>query len=152
MAVTMCGLSHAQSQLMLNSGSFIATTGASTITLQNAKLLNNGTFTDNSGTLQFTGNETTENTSISGTGTTSVNNLTINKNTNSVQLNKNISLAGVLDFTSGGLELNSGNVDLGTTGVLANETTENTLFGTGGSLSSSYEINAPNAKLLDRFL
>ena len=73
-------ISYAQSQLNIDTGSFMTTTGASTLTLHNAELVNNGTITDANGTLQFIGNQATANTTISGTGTNSFNNLVINSN------------------------------------------------------------------------
>ena len=137
-------LSHAQSQLYIGSGHFITTTGTSTVTLHNAKLVNNGSITDGNGTFQFTGAQTTANSTLSGTGTTTLNNLTVNKTSNNVQLDKNMAVSGNINLLSGGLLLNNGSVNLGTTGQIVNETNSNTISGTGGNITATSALNNPN--------
>lgn len=141
--VFISSLSYTQSELHLTSGSSITTSGASTITLNNVRLVNNGTITDSNGTLQIRGAQTTANTTISGTGTNTFNNFVINKSSNGVQLNSNIAVTANLNLLSGGLVLNSGSVNLGTTGVLQNETETNTITGTGGNIVAIGTLNAP---------
>tara|TARA_R110001592_G_scaffold164980_1_gene399120 strand:- start:1661 stop:3052 length:1392 start_codon:yes stop_codon:yes gene_type:complete len=59
---------------------------------------NNGTFTNNLGTLQAVG---TNAQIFNGTNVIHTNNFTINKASNSVQLDNELQVAGVLTFTSG---------------------------------------------------
>jgi hypothetical protein len=135
---------QAQSTFHVSAGATVTTKGNSVITLSNAKFSNNGTFSGTSGTVQITGNGSNDNTTIAGTGTTTFNNLTINKTANNVQLSQNIAVTGNLTLTSGGVSLSSGNIDFGSTGSLLNETETNRVFGTGGYLQATAVLNAPN--------
>ncbi|WP_162182442.1 T9SS sorting signal type C domain-containing protein [Lacinutrix jangbogonensis] len=141
--ILISSLSYAQSELNIGSGAFITTTGASTLTLDNAKLVNNGTLTDANGTLQFKGNQATANTTVSGTGTNTLNNLTVNKSSNALQLDSNIAVSGTLNLQSGGVELNNSNVNLGTTGQLQNENETNYVSGATGNIVATSTLNAP---------
>jgi hypothetical protein len=135
----------AQGALTLPSGASITTVGTSTITLNNAKLNNGGTFTDAAGTLLYTGDATASNSTIEGAGTTNLNHVTINKSSNNVQLNKNIAVKGNLTLSAGGIVLNNGTIDLGTTGKLQNENETNHISGTGGTIQAKADLNAPTA-------
>ncbi|MEA5461780.1 right-handed parallel beta-helix repeat-containing protein [Arcicella sp. LKC2W] len=132
-----------QGTFYVNAGGLFTTKGSSIITLNNTKFTNNGTFTGTLGTVQIMGSNT--NTTIEGTGTTNFNNLTINKSSNNAQLNQNVAVTGNLTLTSGGVMLNSGNINFGSTGSLQNETETNRVFGTGGYLQTTVNLNAPNA-------
>ena len=134
---------QAQSTFHVSAGATVTTQGNSVITLNNAKFSNNGTFAGTSGTVQITGNGVNTNTTIEGTGTTTFKNLTINKTANNAQLNQNIAVTGNLTLTSGGVLLNSGNIDFGSTGSLLNETETKRIFGTGGYLQATATLNAP---------
>jgi len=131
------------STFYVSAGSSVTTKGSSVITLSNTKFANNGTFTGTSGTVQIIGSNS--NTVIEGTGTTTFNNLTINKSSNNAQLNQNVAVTGNLTLTSGGVMLNSSNINFGNTGSLQNETETNRVFGTGGYLQTTVNLNAPNA-------
>ncbi len=135
---------NAQGQLYISGGATVHTAGASTLTLSNCRLTNNGTFNANSGTVFFRGNASYANASINGTGSSSFKNLTINKTANGLRLNQNISVSGDFTLTSGGMELSAGNVNFGTTGSLRNETNANRVFGSGGKLIATATLNAPN--------
>jgi len=134
---------YAQSSFVITSGALVSTSGVSQITLNNAKLVNQGTLSDAVGTLSFTGEASEANTTIEGTGTTSLNNLIVNKSANGVQLNKNVAISNTLTLTSGTVNLNNGNIDLGSTGSVQNETETNRIFGTGGAMVASANLNAP---------
>ena len=135
---------EAQSTFHVSAGATVTTKGNSVITLSNAKFSNNGTFAGISGTVLIMGNGSNTNTTIAGTGTTTFNNLTINKTANNAQLNQNIAVTGNLTLTSGGVSLSTGNIDFGSTGSLLNETGTNRVFGTGGYLQATAALNAPN--------
>ncbi len=135
---------NAQGQLYISGGATVHTAGASTLTLSNCQLTNNGTFNASNGTVVFRGNATNVNSSINGNGSSNFKNVTINKSTNGVRLSQNISVSGDLTLISGGLELSAGNVDFGTTGSLRNETNTNRVFGSGGKLIATATLNAPN--------
>ena len=133
------------STFYVSAGGSVTTRGSSVITLSNTKFTNNGTFAGTSGTVQIIGSNSNSNTAIEGTGTTTFNNLTINKSSNNAQLNQNVAVTGNLTLTSGGVMLNSGNINFGSTGSLQNETETNRVFGTGGYLQTTVNLNAPNA-------
>ena len=132
-----------QGELHIDSQASLYLTNNSSLTLNNAKLINNGALTDSNGTIFFTGNAATSNATLGGSGTTQINHLTINKSSNDVQLNTNITLAGNLTLSSGGLDLANGNVVLNTTGQVQNESATNYIYGTGGRLIAQKNLNAP---------
>ena len=134
---------QAQSTFHISAGATVTTNGNSVITLNNTKFSNNGTFAGTSGTVLIMGNGSNANTTIAGTGTTTFNNLTINKTANNAQLNQNIAVTGNITLTSGGVSLSTGNIDFGSTGILLNETETNRIFGTGGYLQATAALNAP---------
>ncbi len=134
----------AQNNFVVTSGASMHTTGASTITLNNIKLVNNGVLADLQGSIYFIGDAPTANTSIEGSGSNSLYNLVINKNSNAIQLDSDITVSNHLNLTSGGILLNSGSIYLGATGSLQNENEMNYIFGSGGSLQAIANLNAPN--------
>lgn len=136
--------SYAQSELNIGTGSFITTTGASTLTLLNAKMVNNGTITDANGTLQFTGNQATANTTISGTGTTILNNLTVDKSSNDLQISKNLVVTNNLTLTAGNVILDNTTLNLQDTGTVIGETETKAIKGATGNIIVSGNLNAPN--------
>ena len=70
--------------------------GASSLTLSNAKLLNEGQFSGGTGgTVFMTGNAANNNASIDGMGTTTFQNLTINKSANAARVNFDIQVNGL---------------------------------------------------------
>ncbi len=135
----------AQGELYIPPTGSIFTTGASTLTFSNAKLTNNGSFTDNNGTVLFTGNASNANASFNGTGTTTFKNLTIDKSANNGQVNQDIIVLGNLTLVSGGLELANGDVNFSTTGSLQGETETFRVYGAGGELIAFVTLNGPAA-------
>ncbi len=135
---------QAQGELYIGSGAALYTTGSSTVTLQNAKLTNNGSLTANDGAVVLKGNGTNAQSSINGAGTTAFKNLTADKTVNGAQLNQNISVGGNLMLTSGGLVMAGGNVDFGITGSLQSETATNNVSGIG-YLRRVALLNAPSS-------
>ncbi len=136
-------MAFAQNGFYIQNGGSVIVKNNATITLNNTKLVNNATFSASNGTLNIVGNATNENSAIEGSGTTTLEHLTIDKSSNSVQLNQNIAITGNLTLRAGGLELNNGSVDFGTTGSLQSETATNRVFGTGGQLMATADLNVP---------
>lgn len=139
-----CSLGFSQGGLYVGAGGSLTITGGASITLDNTKLENNGTINNTSGTLRFIGNATTIQTSISGTGQTNLNHLIINKAANDLQINQNIFLTGDLTLSSGGVQLNTGNIDFGNSGKIVHETETSRIYGTGGYLQATVNLNAPD--------
>lgn len=135
-------IAFGQSGFYVNAGTSVTITGNGSLTVENTKLVNDGTINSSNGTLQISGSSAT--TSIEGSGQTSLQHFRLNKPSGLLTLQKNISISGDLTLTSGNISLVSGNVDFGTTGKILNETETNRIFGTGGYLVANANLNAPN--------
>lgn len=132
--------------IILNSGSNLVMNGSSNLVINDGGFTNNGTFIPASSTVKFTGTATTANTFISGTSATSLYNLGINKSLNGVRLLRSISLTNNLLLASGNIDLNSFNIDLGSTGNISGETATSTIIGdAGGNVVRVVNLNAPVA-------
>jgi Secretion system C-terminal sorting domain len=142
--VLLAHISFAQG-IFISNGGTIHTDGNATICIENGSFINDGTFNANGSTMTFQGNASSANSSIGGATQTVFNNIVVNKNTNSLQLNQSIKVNGNLTFTLGGVELKAGDIDFGTTGSLQNETELNKVFGTGGKLIATAALNAPTS-------
>jgi hypothetical protein len=70
-------------------------------------------------------------------------NLTVNKASNDLELTlgSNINVSGNLDLSMGDLNIGTFNIDLGTTGTLVNESVDNRLFGTSGTVTAERVLN-----------
>jgi Secretion system C-terminal sorting domain len=122
---------HAQG-ITIGSGTTV-TLGSSTLSLP-GNWSNSGTFTAGSGTVVFNGASGTQ--TITNASGETFNNLTVNKASGNVQLLNNIAVNGTLTTTSGGVDLNSHTITLGTSGTLS-ETAGNTVHGTSGSITTT---------------
>jgi Secretion system C-terminal sorting domain len=131
-------------QLFISPGAQLSMTGNAQLTLQNSDLVNNGNFTAGTGTVSFTGNSIS---SVSGNQPFQFYKLEISKTSaSSVMLQKMIGVTHQIGFISGFLNLNSYDVDLGTTGVLNGEKETSRVIGlNGGQLLFSTILNAPAA-------
>src|SRR3982750_4007237 len=106
----------ASAQLVISSGAQVSIIGSVRVTLQNTSLTNNGTFNAGSSIISFTGNASS---SISGSKPVAFAELEINKTNNaSVILQRAVFVSKRVLFSSGFLNLNGFNMDLGTTGRL----------------------------------
>ena len=120
--------------------------GASSLTLSNAKLVNEGQFSGGTGgTVYLVGNASNADASLDGMGTTTFQHLTVDKTANAARVITTVQVNGSLTLQSGGVELSSGDISFGSTGMLMNETETNRVFGTGGALLATANLNAPTA-------
>jgi Secretion system C-terminal sorting domain len=137
---------QAQSTLSSSGGARIVIGAGTTVVAHNAEQDGTSTAIVNAGTLKLTGNFTQTNTAtytgsgaglmelagtaqqtINGDAAIDINRLTVN-NTAGVQLaTSDLNVATALTITTGDLDLNGRNVDLGTTGVLSEDRTNNHL-------------------------
>src|SRR5215510_13843288 len=100
-------------QVVITAGAQVAVSGNVELTLMNTDFVNNGSFSAGTGIVRFTGNASS---SISGTQPVQFYQLDINKSSvNPVLLQRAISITQQLHFTTGLLDLNGFNIDLGTT-------------------------------------
>lgn len=103
--------------------------------------VNAGSFTASTGTTVELSATTPQ--QIGGTGgNITLENLTINKTSNEVSIDRNISTNNNLTFTSGNINLNNGNILLGTTGSLVNEADASRIYGIGGYVEATRDITA----------
>jgi Secretion system C-terminal sorting domain len=135
---------QAQNDLFVSSGVTFKIDGTTTVTLADTKLTNNGTVEATTGsTLLVKGTATTANSSIGGTGTTTLAHLTIDKSSNDAQIDQNLSVSGDLTMTTGNLKLNAGNITFTGSGQIVGETNAKRIYGTGGELLTTVALNAP---------
>ena len=128
-------------QLIITPGAQFSTVGNSQLTLQNINLVNNGSFIPGNSMISFTGNATS---SISGSQPMQFFELEINKTNNSVILQHPIVVKERLLFTSGLLNLNGFDTDLGTTGHLDGEQENSRVVGpNGGEVVFNVILNSP---------
>jgi hypothetical protein len=129
-------------QLTITPGSQFAAAGNIQLTLQNTDLINNGNFATGNSVISFTGNVSSF---ISGSQPTRFFEVTVSKTNNaSVILQQPIGVAERVLFSTGFLDLNSFNTDLGTTGRLENEQETSRIIGeNGGQVLLSTVLNAP---------
>jgi hypothetical protein len=108
---------------------------------------NNGTFTQGAGTVTFTSSAATQ--TISGSTTTTFNNLVINKNIGGVSLSTSITVNGLLTFTSGNITTNANTVFVGSGGTRSQTSgyiigNEQKTFGGNGSFTFDVGTAAAN--------
>jgi len=129
-------------QLTITPGSQLAATGNIQLTLQNTDFVNDGNFAPGNGAIIFSGNASSN---ISGSQPIQFFELAINKSNNaSLVLQRAIGVSERVFFSSGFLNLNGFNTDLGTTGLLQNEREESHVTGAnGGQVLLSTILNAP---------
>jgi len=133
-----------KAQMVLSSGNNFVQTGGYVV-LQDASLVNNGTFNPPAGTVRFSG---TGNNSISGTTSPAFQILEISKSSGSqLTLQNNITVNNNINFLSGLIELNANNIDLTGTAYLNNESETSRITGiTGGYVQATATLNAPSAE------
>src|ERR1700733_1981042 len=106
-------------QLVITPGAQLYIGGNTQLTLQNTDLVNNGSFIAGTGTISFTGNALS---ALSGSQPLQFYQLEINKTgAGLLSLQKAIAISSQINFSSGHIDLNGFNIDLGTTGILNGE-------------------------------
>jgi hypothetical protein len=129
-------------QLTITPGAQFSIAGNMQLSLENTSIINNGSFTTGSSKIIFTGNAAS---SISGSQPILFFELEMNKaNNTSIVLLHAIDVTERILFSSGFLDLNGFNIDLGSTGRLENEKETTRVTGTnGGQVIVNTVLNAP---------
>ena len=129
-------------QLTITPGAQFSVAGNAQLSLENTSIINNGAFATGSSKISFTGNTAS---SISGSQPIVFFELGVNKTNNtSIVLLSAIGVTERILFSSGFLDLNGFNIDLGSTGRLENEAETGRITGTnGGQVVLSTVLNAP---------
>jgi hypothetical protein len=130
------------SQLMITPGAQFSIADNMQLTLQNTDLVNNGSFIAGNSMTSFTGNVSS---SINGSQPIQFNVLEMNKtNKSSVLLHRAIGVTQHILFSSGFLNLNGFNTDLGSTAHLDVEQENTRITGlNGGEVSFNVNLNSP---------
>jgi len=129
-------------QLTITPGAQFTITGNIQLTLENADFINDGNFTPGNGIVSFTGNAFSN---ISGSQPIQFSEIEINKTNNtSILLQRAIAVSQRILLSSGFLNLNSFNADLGTTGHLDGEKENARIIGpNGGEVLFNVSLNSP---------
>ena len=131
-----------QNTFMISGGTQLQSSGAYVV-LHTSNLVNNGTLKmGNAGTLVFTG---LKSTSFSGTGQTQIERLWLRLgNTDTLNLQSDLDIAREVNFSGGQLNLNNAAIQLGTTGILNNESKTSHAFTQGsGFIQATQILNTP---------
>lgn len=102
--------SQAQTHLV-NQGHL--TSGGGFVVLNNTQLANNGTINQNTGTLKMMGAATDAQSSIGGTSTSTVQNLTVSKTANNVLLHQAVTVNGTVTLEGGLVDLQNNDLTVG---------------------------------------
>ncbi|MES1216787.1 MAG: Calx-beta domain-containing protein [Bacteroidota bacterium] len=131
-----------QGGIRVDSGTTIKSSNGAYIVLNNAGLVNNGGI-QHSGVIKFIGNT---NVSLSGNGSSVLDkiNLSLSPATMLSLLN-NVIVDSEFSFSGGLLNLNNNKLDLGTSGLLTNESETSRAYTTGtGYIEAVKNLNAPS--------
>ncbi len=136
-----CALSFtAAAQMKVSNGTSIVISSGANINLNDISLDYANSTIAVDGKLIFSGSA---NNQISGN--TTIKNVSLAKTTgNKISLGSNVSLDGSFDFSSGLLDLNGYDLNLGSTGSLLNETNTSFATGSSGYVISNVNLNNPS--------
>src|SRR5258708_16356510 len=140
--LALLSLNIVSAQLVITPGAQFFIAGNTQLTLKNTNLVNNGSFTAGNGITSFTGNASS---SISGSQPVQFFELEMNKtNSSFLILQRAVGVTQRILFTSGLLNLNGFNADLGTTGQLDGEQENTRIIGpNGGEVLFTTSLNSP---------
>ena len=138
--------SSAQGKLEISTGAYLNVNGNANITLDNSRLVNNGTLDAGVSTIKINGNALAVQSAIEGSSAIVVENLSVDKSANELLLNTDITVNGDLTFINGNLELNSKVLTLGNSASIVGESETSRITGIGGGeVVISASLNMPAA-------
>ncbi|MEO5564933.1 MAG: T9SS type A sorting domain-containing protein [Chitinophagaceae bacterium] len=115
-------------------GAKMVMNGTVRLVLNNASFVNDGIFAEDNSTVVFTGNSPVA--VIGGTSNISFGNLSIQKSSGNVLMNKDITMTGTINMVTGNLQLNNRKILLGNSGSISGESNSSYITGTtGGSVN-----------------
>ncbi|MGB8192016.1 MAG: hypothetical protein WCF67_08860 [Chitinophagaceae bacterium] len=136
-------LLHAQG-LRINRGASVVVAGEVKLVLQDAGIINQGSFSPGNSTVIFAGDAARTYASVGGSSSLSFHNVIIDLPAGKLQLENDVTISGVLALKSGLLELNRYNLDLGRTGIISGENETAYITGqNGGTVTATVMLNAP---------
>jgi hypothetical protein len=132
--------------LQITAGTHLVMSGAPVLVLNNASLVNGGSFVPGNGTVLFTGDAPTTSSFIGGPNPILFYDLTIAKSANDLLLDKDAAVSGRITLSSGNLQLNNYTLDLGSSGSILGERNEARIMGAeGGTITLTAQLNRPQA-------
>ena len=139
-------ISYSQGSIQLGAGTHIKSVGGAYIVLDNANIINNGSFqqTAGNGFVKLTG---ATNVSLAGSSVTTIDALQLAKSSGAtLSLNTDLSIVSNVNFSGGLLNLNNNVLNLGSTGVFTGESETSRAFTTGsGYIQASGILNNPSS-------
>lgn len=142
--------SSAYSQLFIGSGSTLAmasSAGIPTLTLQDASLINNGTFVPGLSDVYFQQSSVMANQSIGGSSVPSFDYIIIDMNEQALVLDTDIEVSGRVVFQSGDCDLNGHTTTLADGVDIGNENNNSSFVGpNGGEVMTTVTLNAPSSE------
>jgi len=135
-----------QGTLKLTAGSNIRTSSGAYLVLDNVNIANDGSFEQAAGAgfVKLTG---PMNVSLSGTGTTTIDELLLEKmGPSTLSLQSNLTVVSKVNFSHGLLNLNNSILNLGSTGIFTSESEFSRAFTTGiGYIQATGILNNPSS-------
>lgn len=142
--------SSAYSQLFIGSGSTLAmasSAGIPTLTLQDASLINNGTFVAGLSDVYFQQSSVMANQSIGGSSVPSFDYIIFDMNEQALVLDTDIEVSGRVVFQSGDCDLNGHTTTLADGVDIGNENNNSSFVGpNGGEVVTTVTLNAPSSE------
>lgn len=115
--------------LIITNGGHLVLKDTAKIIINNGGFSNSGNFNAGNGSVSFTG---AGSGNISGTSTSTFNNIVIDKGDDTLRLLQHANILGRVKLSHGNVDLNGYNIDLGETGTLSGETARSRVLGPGG--------------------
>ena len=130
-------------QFTISTGATFSFSGNAKLTLSNMDLVNNGSLSAGTGSILFAGNADNV---LKGTQPINLYDIAIDKSTGRVQLHVPLAASHQVLFTSGLLDLNGNDLNLGTTGSLSGEQEASHVIGSsGGAVIFTTDLSAPSS-------
>lgn len=143
MAISIPLCTHSQG-IVVGRGASIVLNADAKLVLNDASLINYGSFTAGKSTVLFTSQNVRENAFIGGNAPIAFHNLSINRPAGILQLENELIISGVLAMQGGNLELNRHTINLGRTGSISGERIQSYITGkNGGTISVLADLRAP---------
>ncbi|MEZ4828729.1 MAG: T9SS type A sorting domain-containing protein [Bacteroidia bacterium] len=143
--LAVCDALYGQAHLKATSGAFIRADGQVRLVLQDTRWEQEGTFDAGQSTVRVVGDAIAADCALASTSGITLYQLELKKTTNNLQLETPLNITGKLSFFLGNLDLNGYTLDLGSTGLLIDETETHHVLDQagGGAVRVTANINSP---------
>ncbi len=129
--------------IVIGAGSHMVINGAPQVLVNNGDLVNNGNFSPSTGTVRMIGNAPSG-SFIGGSNPLSFYNLTVERTAGAVTLQQDLDVTSAVNMHGNNIELNNHILNLGSTGVINNESNNSRITGiSGGAVRTVAVLNSP---------